>query len=95
MTQTLTGTVELPPPEEPATWEHIKHVETSTTFTATPFVTSPTAHVAWYQPVKAQWGSLGRFIRVERLIRTIFDTHPSPSAPSAAPAAARRELLHR
>ncbi|CAD6950832.1 unnamed protein product [Tilletia controversa] len=79
MTQTLTDTVELPPPKEPATWQHIKHVICRGNLDD--LYRDPVcelAYRAWSKPVKAQWGSLERFIRVERLHWD--ETHSSPSS---------------
>jgi len=61
-------TVELPPPENPTTWAHIKDVICRGNLDD--LYRDPAcerAYRAWSKPVKAEWGSLERFIRVKRL----------------------------
>ncbi|KAK0521575.1 hypothetical protein OC835_006846 [Tilletia horrida] len=64
----LSDTIELPPPEHPTTWAHIKDVICRGNLDD--LYRDPAcerAYRAWSKPVKAEWGSLERFIRVVRL----------------------------
>ncbi|KAE8226571.1 hypothetical protein CF319_g842 [Tilletia indica] len=67
-TTPLTDTVELPPPTNPTTWSHIKDVICRGNLDD--LYRDPACELAyrtWSKPVKAEWGSLERFIRVVRL----------------------------
>ncbi|KAK0542277.1 hypothetical protein OC846_006784 [Tilletia horrida] len=64
----FTDTVPLPPPANPPTWAHIQKVICSGNLDdlyRDPACES--AYRAWSGPVKKEWGSLERFIRVVRL----------------------------